>query len=59
MKKKLKRRYNTDEVLPYAIWNFGNSATNTEGVNLSRKKKFLIRCTFFNTETTHVGVASS
>jgi len=38
--KKLKL-YVTDKIFPYALWNFGNSTINTEGVKLLREKQFL------------------
>lgn len=33
---------NTDKVLPYALWNFGNYSMNTVGLKLFCEKQFLL-----------------
>jgi len=53
------KRYDTDKVVPYVLWNFGNFTTNTEGVVLSRAKQFFAMFYICKTETTHAGIASS
>lgn len=37
---------NTDEVLQYALWNFGNYSMNTGGLKLFCEKQFLLCHTY-------------
>ena len=38
--KKKKKHYDTEKVVSYVLWNFGNFTINTKGVVLSRAKQF-------------------
>lgn len=52
-------RYDTEKVVSYVLWNFGNSTINTKGVVLFRAKQFFAILYACKTKTTHAGIASS